>query len=101
MKKLIYFHGNGCPFCAAIEPAVEKLEKEGGVEFERLEVWKGGKTEKEYNKENQARMDSLKHHYDANCSGYMIVPSFYDAESDRLICNPGSYENLKEWIFGK
>lgn len=100
MKKIIYFYGNGCPFCAAIEPAVEKLSSEG-VEFKRLEVWKGNKQEKTYNEANQARMNSLKHHYDANCSGFMIVPSFYDAESDRLICNPGSYEKLMGWIFEK
>ncbi len=100
VKKLTYFYGNGCPFCEAIEPAVEKLASEG-VEFEKLEVWEGTKHEKIYNETNQARMDSLKRHYDANCSGNMIVPSFYDAKLDRLICNPGSYENLKEWIFEK
>ena len=93
------FYGNGCPFCVAIEPIVEKLEKEGGVRFERLEVWRGGRTEREYNKENQTRMEALKRHYDENCGGNMIVPSFYDAEKNLLICNPGSYENLKNWIF--
>ena len=97
-KKITCFYGNGCPFCEAITPAVEKLAS-GGIEFERLEVWKGNKQEKIYNEANQARMDALKRHYDADCSGYMIVPSFYDAEQDRLICNPGSYENLKEWVF--
>ena len=98
-RKIIYFYGNGCPFCATIESAVGKLEEEDDVQFERLEVWRGGRTEREYNKENQNRMETLKHHYEQNCGGNMIVPSFYDTEGDRLICNPGSYENLKSWIF--
>lgn len=99
MKNITFFYGNGCPFCAAIMPAVERLEKEDNVRFERLEVWRGGRMDREYNKENQDKMESLKRHYETNCGGNMIVPSFYDAEKDRLICNPGTYENLKSWIF--
>jgi thiol-disulfide isomerase/thioredoxin len=89
-KHIIEFYGDTCPFCHGIAPIVDKLEKEGIAVFDRLEVWN--------NTENKARMESLKHHYDANCNGNMIVPSFYDASTDRLICNPGTYERLKEWI---
>ena len=90
-NKIIEFYGQECPYCMAIDPAVEKLETEDGVEFESLEVW--------HNEENKKRMASLRKLYDQNCNGNFVVPSFYDEESNRLICNPGSYDTLKAWVF--
>ena len=84
------FYGDTCPHCHTIVSAVDRLEKEDGVTLERLEVWN--------NSENKKRMDALKYLYDTECSGDMIVPSFYDPATDRLLCNPGSYEKLKAWI---
>ena len=74
-----------------IETVVERLEQEDGVEIEALEVW--------HNEENKRVMNSLSRLYDKECNGNFVVPSFYDKETDRLICNPGTYENLKTWIF--
>lgn len=36
---LIKFYGQECGYCHQMEPLDEKLEKELGVELERLEVW--------------------------------------------------------------
>jgi len=90
-KKIVEFYGQECSYCMAIDPAVERLEKEDSVEFESLEVW--------HNEENKRKMASLRKLYDENCNGNFVVPSFYDPETNRLIGNPGSYENLKRWVF--
>ena len=90
-KKIIEFYGATCPDCYAFAPEVEKLQQEGEVDFESLEVWN--------NKENNQRMIALKDLYVKECGGNMVVPSFYDAESNRLICEPSGYEELKSWIF--
>lgn len=87
---IIMFCGATCPYCHAIVPALDRLEKEDGVVIERLEVWN--------HPENRKRMDALKHLYEKECGGNMIVPSFYDPATERLLCNPGSYEKLKAWI---
>ena len=91
-KKIIEFYGQECPYCVAIVPVVDRLEKEEDVKVERLEVW--------HNDKNHKKMGDLKRLYDQECEGNFVVPSFYDKESDRLICNPGSYENLKKWVIG-
>ena len=77
--------------CVVMDPNVEKLENEDGVEIEALEVW--------HNEENKRRMASLKNLYDQECRGNFIVPSFYDPDTHRLICEPGTYENLRAWVF--
>lgn len=87
-KHIIEFYGETCPYCRAIAPAVERLEVDG-VAIDRLEVWN--------HPENEKRMKELRHLYDQECGGNMIVPSFYDPVTDRLLCNPGSYEELKVW----
>jgi len=90
-KKIIEFYGAECPYCVEIESALERLEQEDNVEITGLEVW--------HNEENKRRMARLRRLYDQECRGNFIVPSFYDEETDRLICNPGTYENLKAWLF--
>jgi thiol-disulfide isomerase/thioredoxin len=89
-KKMIVFYGQTCPHCRAIMPILDRLENEDGVLLERLEVWN--------NPENQERMEALTHLYEKESGGNMIVPSFYDPVTDRLLCNPGSYEKLKQWM---
>ena len=92
-KSIEFFYGRECPSCVAIIPAVKRLVLEDGVEIVKREVW--------HNVENQQRMGSIGELYEKYCGGNFFVPSFYDAEGERLICIPGSYENLKEWIFEK
>ena len=91
-KKVIeFFFGRECPYCSDIRPAVKRLEAEDGVEIIKREVW--------HNEENHQRMQSIGKLYGEYCGGNFVVPSFYDAEGERLACNPGSYENLKAWVF--
>ena len=91
MKKIIEFYGEGCPDCIVIAPAVEKLKKEEEIELKELEVWN--------NEENSKKMEGLKYLYDKECNGNFVVPSFYDAEGDRLLCEPRTYEELHSWVF--
>jgi thiol-disulfide isomerase/thioredoxin len=93
MKKIIEFYGETCSDCIAFAPEVARLEKEGEVEFEKIEVWN--------NEKNAKRMEDLKQLYGQECDGNMVVPSFYDKEKERLVCEPGSYEKLKSWVFEK
>lgn len=90
-KTIEFFFGRECPYCVAIIPAVKRLAVEDGVGIIKREVW--------HNAENHQRMRSLGELYAKYCGGNFVVPSFYDKEGERLICNPGSYENLKEWVF--
>ena len=89
-KHIVEFYGETCPYCRSFAPAVDRLEREDGVAVERLEVWN--------NEEHKARMDALRPLYEKECGGNMVVPSFYDPGADRLLCNPGSYERLREWV---
>lgn len=91
MKKIIEFYGGTCPDCSVIAPVVQKLEEEGKVSFEKLEVWN--------NKENKNRMEDLKPLFDKECGGNFAVPSFYDKEKGRMLCEPTSYDELYNWIF--
>ena len=92
-KTIEFFFGRECPYCVKIIPAVKRLVQEDGVEIIKREVW--------HNAENNHRMRHLRELYEEYCGGNFIVPSFYDAESNRLLGNPGSYENLKAWVFEK
>lgn len=89
-KKVIEFYGETCPYCAAVAPAVNRLEREDGVNVLRLEVWN--------NEENKARMEALRPLYEKHCDGNMVVPSFYEEATGRLICNPSSYGVLYAWV---
>ena len=88
---MIEFYGGECSDCTLIAPSVNRLEKEDGVEMEKLEVWS--------NEENKKRMESLRELYDMECEGNFSVPSFYDPETHRLMCEPLSYEALRAWVF--
>ena len=91
-KKIIEFYfGRECPYCVNIIPAVKRLEAEDEVEIKKCEVW--------HNAENNQRMKSLRERYEEYCGGNFIAPSFNDPVTKRLIGNPGSYENLKKWVF--
>lgn len=90
LPEITVFYGETCPYCRAIMPVLARLEGEGVAHFELVEVWN--------NTENNARMEALSHLYEEECGGNMVVPSLYDARGGRLVCNPGSYENIKMWL---
>ncbi len=62
MSHLLEFYGTECPHCVSMHKLVERLEKEGGIKVESLEVW--------HNKENEKRLLELDKNF---CGG---VPFF-------------------------
>lgn len=91
MKKIVEFYGGGCHDCFVVASDVQRLEKEGKVSIEKLEVWD--------NEKNRKRMEDLKPLYDKECGGNFSVPSFYDEEKGRILCEPTTYKELNDWIF--
>jgi len=80
---LLDFYGTECPHCKDMEPLVEKLEAEEGVEVVKLEVW--------HNAENAQYLQSLDK---GSCGG---VPFFYNLKNNSKFCGSVPYEKLKEW----
>jgi thiol-disulfide isomerase/thioredoxin len=89
MKKLMMFHGLECPHCRRMMPLVEKLEKETGVEVDKLEVW--------HNDKNADLMRSYKPVFSPKCGGQLRTPTFYNSESGEVICGEVEYDKLKAW----
>ena len=89
MAKLIMFHGRECPHCRAMHPIVDKLEKDAGVAFERLEVW--------HDEKNAELMRSYRPVIVAKCGGQLRVPTFLNADTKDAVCGEMSFEKLKEW----
>ena len=67
---------------------VERLEKEEGVEVEKIEVW--------HNEENEKRLLEIDN--GKLCGG---VPFFYNTETKKFICCDESYDILKKWAKGE
>ena len=80
---LIMFHGRECPHCRAMDPYVDRLEKELKVKVKRLEVW--------YNAKNAALFEKTDLGY---CGG---VPFFWNKKTKRYICGAVDYNTLKRW----
>lgn len=89
MSKLIMFHGAECPHCRAMHPLVDRLEKETGIAFERLEVW--------HSEKNADTMRSYRPVIAAKCGGQLRVPTFINTETSDAVCGEMPYEKLKEW----
>ena len=84
MADLIMFYGEECVHCRAMEPLIEKLEKEMEVKVERLEIWHNSKNKKIYDDVNTG----------IKCTG---VPFFYNKKNNKVICGAVLYEELKKW----
>lgn len=89
MKKLIMFHARECPHCRKMMPLVEKLEKEEGVALEKLEVW--------HDEKNADLMRSYKSILASKCGGQLRTPTFFNTETNDVICGEVPYETLKDW----
>ncbi len=89
MSKLIMFHGAECPHCRAMHPLVDRLEKEAGIVFERLEVW--------HNEKNAEAMRNLKPVIAPKCGGQLRVPAFVNVDQSDAVCGEMPYDKLKEW----
>ncbi len=89
MNRHLMFHGRECPHCIAMMPYVDRLEKEIGVEIERLEVW--------HNEKNADLMRSYRHIIAPKCGGQLRTPTFMNTETNDIICGEVNYEKLKDW----
>lgn len=89
MQKLIMFWARECPHCKHMMPLVEKLEKEEDVSFEKLEIW--------HNEKNADLMRSYKDVIAPKCGGQLRTPTFFNTETEDVLCGEVEYEKLKEW----
>jgi thiol-disulfide isomerase/thioredoxin len=89
MKKIIMFYARECPHCRVMLPLVDRLEKETGITFERLEVW--------HDEKNADLMRSYRHILAPACGGQLRTPTFFQPESQAILCGEVPYERLKAW----
>jgi thiol-disulfide isomerase/thioredoxin len=89
MKKKIMFWARECPHCRNMMPLVDRLVEEEGVEIEKLEIW--------HNEGNADLMRSFKDVIAPKCGGQLRTPTFFDTETNDVICGEVEYEALKEW----
>ncbi|MFA5854482.1 MAG: thioredoxin domain-containing protein [Patescibacteria group bacterium] len=85
---LLEFYGKECPHCVRMAPLVEQLEKELGVEVQKLETWHD-----EANNKLRGQKDA-----ENMCGG---VPFFVNEETGAKLCGAVDYETLKVWATGK
>ncbi|MCK4557976.1 MAG: thioredoxin family protein [Candidatus Aminicenantes bacterium] len=89
MGKKIMFWARECPHCKNMMPLVDRLIDEEGIEIEKLEIW--------HNEENADLMRSYKDVIAPKCGGQLRTPTFFDTETNDVICGEVEYEVLKEW----
>jgi thiol-disulfide isomerase/thioredoxin len=89
MTKFIMFHGMECPHCKRMMPLVDRLEKETGVQVERLEVW--------HNEKNADLMRSYKAAIAPHCGGQLRTPTFFEPGTGAVLCGEVEYDKLKAW----
>lgn len=89
MEKKIMFWARECPHCKNMMPLVDRLIDEEGIEIEKLEIW--------HNEENADLMRSYKDVIAPKCGGQLRTPTFFDTETNDVICGEVEYEVLKEW----
>lgn len=87
MEHLLFFYGETCSHCKAMEKVVAQLETTG-IKVTRLEV--------ENNKENENMF--IKLDVDPCCEG---VPFFVNTKTGCTICGEVEYDELKNWAEGK
>ena len=89
MNRLLMFHGRECPHCIAMMPHVDRLEKETGVEIERLEVW--------HIEKNADLMRSYRKIIEPKCGRQLRTPTFMNTETNDILCGEVKYEDLEDW----
>jgi len=89
MAQLIMFHARECPHCRRMMPLVERLEKEEGIIFEKLEVW--------HNEKNADLMRSYRDILAPQCGGQLRTPTFFNPETKDAMCGEVEYDRLKAW----
>lgn len=89
MAKLIMFYARECPHCKNMMPIVDRLEKETGINFERLEVW--------HDEKNADLMRSYRPAIAPKCGGQLRTPTFFNPDTEGVLCGEVEYEKLKKW----
>ena len=84
---LLMFRGRGDDYCKQMEPHIEKLKLELGVDVRTFECW--------YETKNVALLQKFDR---GRCGG---VPFFYNKRTRRFICGATTYENLRVWALGE
>jgi len=84
------FWARDCPHCRHMMPLIDRLVEEEGVEIEKLEIW--------HNEENADLMRSFKDVIAPKCGGQLRTPTFFDSETNDVICGEVEYDALKEWV---
>ena len=82
--RLLMFYEEECDPCVVMETLVQKIEKELGVNIDRLEVWG--------NQENKHLLEKY--------SGVSIVPLFYNESTGVRISGETDFGTLKKWALG-
>lgn len=88
-NKITMFYGTECPHCHRMMPAVDRLQKEEGIEVEKVEVW--------HNPDNAKRMEKFRKIIEEACGGGYGVPAFVDEKNNRAFCGEAGYEDFKYW----
>ena len=83
---LLEFYGTECKHCNEMRPMIERLEKEIGKEFTKIEIW-----------HNEANMKIYEEVDKGRCGG---VPFFFNKKTGKFICGPATFEQLKDWAMG-
>ena len=83
MADLIMYYGEECTHCHAMDPLIEKLEKEKKVKVKRVETWHNAKNKEQFMKDNNGQ-----------CPG---VPFFINKKNGKTICGEASYEEVVDW----
>ena len=95
MKKaehIIEFYGETCPHCTTMKPIVASIEKELGIEIEKLEVWN--------HDDNQKTMMEYEDIISAACGGFAAVPSFVNTQTKQALCGAHDASEIKKLISG-
>lgn len=84
---IIEFYGDTCPHCVSMRPVVSELEKEMGINVQKLEVWS--------NEPNRAVMEKYNDQISKACGGYAAVPSFINTTTGQALCGAHDKADLK------
>ena len=90
--RLIMFTGTECDHCHANLPDVEKVEKELGVTFTKLEVWHDAQNASFLEKVDQDENQEVW------CGG---IPFYYNEKTGKKLCGPQKYEKLVALVKGE
>jgi len=89
MARLLMFHARECPHCRRMMPLVDRLEKEEGIVFEKLEVW--------HDEKNADLMRSYRDILAPKCGGQLRTPTFFRPDTNDVLCGEAEYDRLKDW----